>query len=116
MASSESPAFTYSPLDRTRSEIRIICVRHSSDPESPIICEIQHASLDEGPHYVALSYTWGENVKTRSISMAGTMFPVTSNLFAALRRLRHVTEDCHIWIDAISINQNDVQERSQEVL
>ena len=43
-------------------------------------------------------------------------FWITKNLNAALRALRHTTEDRWLWVDAICINQEDIPERNQEVL
>lgn len=72
--------------------------------------------FDDDIHYEALSYTWGSHVKSDLITLGGTAFPVTSNLFAALRALRNEHADSILWIDAVCINQDDIFERSQEVL
>lgn len=86
----------------------MLLLMHSRDPASPIICELEHKALGEHVHYAALSYTWGSNVRTDSITLGGIAFPVTSNLFAALHAVRDKESNCFIWVDAICINQNDI--------
>lgn len=69
--------------------------------------------------YIALSYCWGPLEPRHSISLNGHDFSVSPNLFNALLLLRQsqrVQQGFKLWIDAICINQNDVAERSQQVL
>ncbi|KAI1290540.1 hypothetical protein F5Y03DRAFT_378265 [Xylaria venustula] len=69
--------------------------------------------------YIALSYCWGDSDIREDISVNGCTFSVTRNLFFALQRLRDSYEvrekHLKIWIDAICINQNDLEERAIEV-
>lgn len=108
--------FVYAPLDRAQNEIRLVRLLAARDLTSGIVCELIHASLDAKVSYEALSYTWGNNRTTEYIRMNGKDFWVTENLHAALRALRHDTEDRCLWIDAIAINQKDIPEKNQEVL
>jgi len=50
----------------------------------------------------------------RQINCGGMPF-VTKILLAALRQLRSQDEDRYTWVDAISINQDDIDERNQQV-
>jgi hypothetical protein len=108
--------FTYAPLDRTKSEIRVLRLQPSEDADSPLEGSLEHISLNIDSDYEAISYTWGDNVKTNRISFGGVDFAITSNLAAALRVLRRKESDRSLWVDAICINQDDIPERSQEVL
>lgn len=83
---------------------------------SSIVCELIHVPLDVEISYEALSYTWGSNLTTEHIRLNGKDFWVTENLHAALRALRHDTEDRCLWIDAVCINQEDIPEKNYEVL
>ncbi|TLD35134.1 putative heterokaryon incompatibility [Venturia nashicola] len=77
--------------------------------------------------FEALSYTWGPPEPVESIiihsetnnqTASQTFEPtlaVGPGLAGALRGLRSPTEARSIWIDAISINQDDITERSKEV-
>ncbi|KAM0136390.1 hypothetical protein ACHAP3_004620 [Botrytis cinerea] len=72
--------------------------------------------MGEGEPYEALSYCWGDASVKVPIIVNGKMFPVTTNLFAALRKLRKTDSIRRIWIDAICINQDDNNEKSTQVL
>ncbi|OAL43463.1 hypothetical protein IQ07DRAFT_524135, partial [Pyrenochaeta sp. DS3sAY3a] len=69
--------------------------------------------------YLALSYVWGKAEHQENIILNGKKFPVTRNLFLALKYLRDTMEvsqyGIKIWADAISINQEDLHERASEV-
>jgi hypothetical protein len=81
------------------------------------------------PQYEALSYTWGD-ANARNLCVAeieDTVAPkgqtplgecelhLRLNLATALRHLRNRKEVRILWIDAICINQNDVEERNRQV-
>ncbi|KAK2589889.1 hypothetical protein QQS21_012429 [Conoideocrella luteorostrata] len=68
--------------------------------------------------YVALSYVWGCPGPEKRITLNGLPFTVTSNLFEALLQLRQsqrIQQGFKVWIDAICINQNDLEERGSQV-
>ena len=48
-------------------------------------------------------------------NLSPTTLSVTYNCYSALRRLRNSTTPRRIWIDAICINQDDVQERNSQI-
>jgi hypothetical protein len=65
--------------------------------------------------YKALSYTWGEaNVKS-VISVNGKKLTITESLATALYHIRPKSESLKIWIDQICINQEDLQEKTDQV-
>ncbi|KAI1449094.1 HET-domain-containing protein [Annulohypoxylon stygium] len=65
--------------------------------------------------YDALSYTWGDLQKTNEIIVDEKTLGVTRNLYLALMKLRSPTEPRCLWIDAICIDQGNVQERNHQV-
>ena len=84
-----------------------------------IECQLEYALLEDAPEFAALSYVWGDPNDTIEITLNGAEFPVTRNLYKALTFLTRVHNDgekMRYWIDAMCINQNDVQERSGQVL
>ncbi|KAK3312553.1 heterokaryon incompatibility protein-domain-containing protein [Apodospora peruviana] len=110
-----SPA--YRPLNSAEGEIRVLILLHGPSHDADIHCELKTVNLSDNPVYEALSYTWGSVGKADQIRLNGDhKLPVWENAGAALRRLRLPKKPRHLWIDAICINQNDVQERSQQVL
>jgi hypothetical protein len=116
MSSTETWSFFYNPLDRSRNEIRLVHIHAALDYEAKISCSLSHVSLDDQPIYYALSYSWGSTQKTRSILLDEQEFAVTENLYEALREVRSWSRSIGVWIDQISLNQEDVVERNQEVL
>lgn len=65
--------------------------------------------------YDALSYVWGDPEETLPLSIDGHRLDVTTNLHAALSRLRHSSFPRLLWIDAICINQRDHSEKEQQI-
>ncbi|KKY19786.1 putative het domain protein [Phaeomoniella chlamydospora] len=122
--------FTYHPLLETLNEIRVIHLLPSTIDDE-IRCIVEHVSLDEDPvpTYAALSYVWGDATIVKPISLgyqdirsreglhseAFIDFQVTTNLEAALRQLRSPDHVKVLWVDAICINQQDLQERAMQV-
>jgi hypothetical protein len=109
--------YVYRPL--VGNEIRLIHLeppsRNSSAPEL-VDCTLIHRNLDHNPEYIALSYAWGDPTITVPILLDGFRFQATTNLAAALPILRHIPEGGDYWVDAICINQNDLDERSSQVM
>ena len=105
----------HEPLDETKSEIRLLRIKSSEDEQSPIRCTLEHASCNESwPAYTALSYCWGGANSPITITVNGCAVPVTRNLEAALSELRNRNIDL-LWVDALCINQDDVDERGHQV-
>jgi len=103
----------YQPLDPATAEIRFVTIQ-PGDWTDKIKCTLMPASLDDQPSYEALSYVWGDPNVRKDIYLNGLPFKVTANLESALRHLRLKGERT-IWIDAICINQNDLDERTSQV-
>lgn len=96
-------------------QIRVLDLLPGADDDS-ISCTIRLISLDSDETYEALSYVWGDRVGEKEIDIAGHCVSVTANLYAALRRLRHAQHNTRtIWIDQLSVNQQDNLERSIQV-
>lgn len=111
----ESPAparrsgpYTYKPLDASKSEIRLLCLSHSTAETDTVEAGLLHVGLDAKPSpsdrdpvmratytaltsFHALSYTWGEPKADAVIRIEGHDFHVTKNLESALRMMRNVT-------------------------
>ncbi|KAH7071885.1 heterokaryon incompatibility protein-domain-containing protein [Paraphoma chrysanthemicola] len=78
--------------------------------------ELSTVSIDDTAQcFDALSYMWGDPAPAGMIELSGLPLPIASNLAIALRHLRYVDKPLVIWIDAICINQEDLDERSRQV-
>ncbi|KAH9224348.1 heterokaryon incompatibility protein-domain-containing protein, partial [Leptodontidium sp. 2 PMI_412] len=96
-------------------EIRLVDILPGAWKDE-IQCILRHASVSNNPSYKALSYVWGAAKATRrSIIVDGNTHLVTVNLEHALRRIRQPGTMRTFWIDALSINQDDNEERSTQV-
>lgn len=65
--------------------------------------------------YEALSYTWHGQALTKTILCEERLLNVTHSLYEALQALRRSTTSRLLWIDAICINQAELQERNHQV-
>ncbi|KAK0114230.1 hypothetical protein ONS95_013728 [Cadophora gregata] len=96
-------------------EIRLVDISPGTWKDD-VQCTLRHASVTGKPSYNALSYVWGSLSATRrSIIVTGNPRSVTVNLELALRRIRQPDDTATFWIDALSINQADIAERSTQV-
>ncbi|RYP78247.1 hypothetical protein DL771_000724 [Monosporascus sp. 5C6A] len=110
--------YQYSPLPGSGS-IRLLRLMPHEDKNARIQCQLFDYPLrdsSEGTHlYEALSYVWGDDGNRQPILIDNHELKVTSNLHAALLRLRDRLLQRVIWIDAICINQGDANEKGQQV-
>lgn len=117
-----STQFCYQSLS-TSSSIRLLRIRKFV---STLQYDLIEVNLDNNPVYDALSYTWHLGKKSSatsgvdsefggSINCNGMKLNVTANLRDGLLRLEQLRQETLIWIDAICINQQDLQERSAQV-
>ena len=103
----------YHDLDQNSRQIRLVVILPGATLDR-IYCRLYYIQLADTA-YEALSYTWGSNSSFRSITVNGFPFHVTKNLEVALKWLRYPDKERFVWIDAISINQNNIREREQQV-
>ncbi|KAI0381655.1 heterokaryon incompatibility protein-domain-containing protein [Hypomontagnella monticulosa] len=83
--------------------------------ESCIRCKLEVRYLDEHGLDQALSYVWGSTQNPKCIWVEDKPFRVTANLHEALIALRHEDATRTIWVDAICINQLDLEEKAHQV-
>ncbi|KAJ5578109.1 uncharacterized protein N7459_007073 [Penicillium hispanicum] len=108
------PTEVYIDPDR---QTRVLSLQPGSG-EDELRCQlfVQDLETDSQADYDALSYVWGDWWQKGAIRANGIAgFPVTLNLFRALRRLRDKERPVLLWIDQVSINQQDKDERKRQV-
>lgn len=106
----------YSKINGNSTETRLVSIQPGEYGDA-IQCVLKVTSLgDSCPEFGGLSYMWGDELLAREeILLEGVKFPITSSLASALRYLREKDRAVFYWIDAISINQYDLEERSSQV-
>lgn len=107
----------YQPLDSSRLEIRLLYVEGRQNAEVGLTCTLETVSLldDPKPTYEAISYCWAEVSSTATIELNGTPVDVPGSAAKVLRQFRLQSGSRILWIDAVCINQEDLNERSQQV-
>ncbi|KUJ09719.1 HET-domain-containing protein, partial [Mollisia scopiformis] len=77
--------------------------------------KLVHTTFADRPKYEALSYAWGRADVVKGVELNGRRVEIRVNLWLALVHLRRTKEERLLWIDAICINQADLEERSEQV-
>ena len=115
-APTEVTPYKYEPLgaDGLRS-LRLVTLLAGLPDQHEVECHISHYALDQCPPYEALSYCWGGIRDKRTIRCNGAHFNVSANLRSALLNLRFDNRSRLLWIDAICINQEDLDEKARQV-
>ena len=136
----KSTLFEYKPLGER--QIRILSLHWAESSTDTIECSLDAYDIDElRNEYDALSYTWGNEEATQKILLRTSQEPTTGtgrtrfrsaaqktiprkrfyirpNLEDALRLFRDTTdkrEDLQLWIDAICIDQANIEEKNKQV-
>jgi hypothetical protein len=109
------PPPIYTQLRAERHETRVAKILPSRRQCTPIRCTLEVVSLQDNPEFEALSWSWGDLHSTISITLQNQPWQVPVNLRRALRQLRFQDKPRVVWIDALSINQADLQERAAQV-
>ncbi|CZR68827.1 uncharacterized protein PAC_18727 [Phialocephala subalpina] len=110
---SQPKEYIYRPLE-SHKHIRVLSC--SSDGK---ICSLQHESLDNVVPYFAMSYAWGDPETTSHMIVDGKILRISKNLSEFLSewfKRPDRARGTRIWIDAICINQQDLIEKSQQVM
>jgi len=135
-ASAAAEDYIYTQLNSECSEIRLLNITLQIDhlvggsaplhgslethslPLSKLSVGQRFIKLAQLPVFVALSYVWGDPKRTHEIIIDNNkIIRITTNLNQALRDLlKDASWNTSIWADAICINQDDLAERSSQVL
>ena len=125
--------YQYRPL-QTGSEIRLLKVDRINshhDPMDPDTTQflggtvvprdfpsysIVHFNLENAPLYEAVSYVWGSPRRSHKIMlMDGRTLYVTTSVAYAMPYLANACQTSYLWIDQITIDQSNLDERSEQV-
>lgn len=107
--------FPYVLLDSPK-EIRLITIS-AGQFDDPLVCTLSHTDLNANNayEYETISYCWGNAAQRDLILLNGLRISVPSSSAAALRCVRLCQSDRTVWLDAICINQDDLEERARQV-
>jgi hypothetical protein len=121
------------PLSREGRFVRVITIRLSTAPDESeaVACDFHLLDLDnrslcdfksglplserEQVQYTALSYTWGDATPLHTIVVNDQTLQVRHNLWNFLQTARKSGLKEYLWIDALCIDQEQLQERNHQV-
>ncbi|CAO2653375.1 Nn.00g027860.m01.CDS01 [Neocucurbitaria sp. VM-36] len=114
-----SSTYSYTRLPKGRYT-RVVLLQPARDHRSPLQVKLGVFALEDDARFQrrfdALSYVWGSADKAELIFCDGSTMLITPNCAAAMRHLRNQQSPRALWIDAICIDQDSVNERSHQVL
>ncbi|KAH8748689.1 heterokaryon incompatibility protein-domain-containing protein, partial [Hyaloscypha sp. PMI_1271] len=103
-------------------DVMLVVLYPSRDASSDIRCDL--VNIDLGGFlslgikrfpYIALSYVCGERDSSTTVSLHGIRKEVYPNLLTALRYLRGPNDISLLWIDALCIDQANVEEKNIQI-
>ena len=99
--------------------IRVL-VLHPGSFDDVLFCSLSARKIDEAgvAQYEALSYVWGRNERLADashIECNDQIIGIGENLACALRHIRRKDETKYLWVDAICIDQGNLEERAEQV-
>lgn len=112
------PRFTHTRLASDRPQIRLLKLlpQISDDDGGLVVMSLETFDMDTAPPYVAVSYEWGPTDNPKMVIVNDRLFSIRRNLHDFFNACITVDDIGNLlWIDQISINQNDLEERSQQV-
>ena len=118
----------YRPLGD--AQIRLVSFKKDHGGSSAFELQLEHFESSNVPSYIALSYVWGDPTNTRPVNVNCRDFNITRNLYEALLHINELSSvfeeglsrqsesgqaDLFLWVDALCINQKDIDEKSKQV-
>ncbi|EQB56003.1 HET domain-containing protein [Colletotrichum gloeosporioides Cg-14] len=118
----QDESYRYQPLppvveqNRPPPFTRLLLLKPGS-AEDPFEAHLELVHIEQAPPYEALSYTWGKPTEQPRdyIWLDGHPLPIKPNLEDALRSLRFPNQARRLWVDAICIDQSNLDERARQV-
>ena len=109
--------YTYEPLLQATDHVRLLILQPGSFTDT-LKGTLQAFSIRHLPPYEAISYCWGDSSAanhSQSVQLDGKVLLITPNAAETLLYSRSCEVSIAIWLDQVCINQEDVDECSQQV-
>jgi hypothetical protein len=109
------------PLAKSTKQIRVLDILPASTlvgdaNDDPLASHVRVIDLDSEQSFTALSYVWGvPTANEPRILCDGFEIKVTHNCYSALKHIRTKLAGFTIWVDAVCIKQDDIEEKSWQI-
>ena len=112
------PEFEYPAINSSAGEIRLLRIKKGLFRSDIVECDIITTSLGRGQEFQALSYRWGSGKMSDVMLCNGKRLYIYPSLNAALKTFREspMLRDQLLWSDAVSIDQANKTEVSEQIL
>lgn len=107
------------PLPDSRNCFRLLELIPGTSDEDSLRCRLRIEQIASPPKYEAISYVWRKFDDERDHAIIhceeGFAINITYNLQSALRSIRAQGDSRLLWADAICIDQDNLEERTEQV-
>ncbi|KAK7193424.1 heterokaryon incompatibility protein [Paraphaeosphaeria sporulosa] len=115
----QNEPYRYDSLDYSLGQEIRLCVLFAGRTQDDVVVDLVHVDIRDQPPYEAISYAWatetGDDRLSQKVYCRGGTISVTQTCEAALRRLRFSGRNRYLWVDAVCIDQSNVEERNHQV-
>lgn len=114
-----SPESKHRRLPDNRNYFRLLELLPGSSVEESLVCRLRTEKISSSPSYEAISYVWRKFDDERDHAIVqceeGYTINITYNLQSVLKSIRAQGDSQLLWADAICIDQDDLEERTEQV-
>ena len=107
--------FQYVDLDPVAKEMRVAILQKAGDPTDPLMVSLAHAPSHSAGTYIAVSYAWDHTGPMCELILSNQKTMVRKGLETMLRTLHSSGGEISVWVDAICINQDNLEERNRHL-
>lgn len=111
----------YKPYEKIGADeirlLKIVSRGTSRRTNEDLVCTLTSYRRSEAPSYTALSYAWGYGWADCQVLLNNRPFCIRRNLYRFLQHAARLDQEVIglLWIDAICIDQDDLEERAAQV-
>jgi hypothetical protein len=96
-------------------QIRLLLLDAAGPDENTISASLEIWDKESAPPFNAISYVCGDAQQMQDVTVNGSRVSVRHNCYYALWQTRLHFPESRVWIDAICINQLDLEEKTAQV-